>query len=53
MKIQYCVCTCGCRDISYDVVCDLCKSQLCNFSIMKMSEKVFKLFLERKIDFIH
>ncbi|MBS1267706.1 MAG: hypothetical protein MAG458_00418 [Nitrosopumilus sp.] len=53
MRIIYCICTCGCRDISNDIVCDLCKSKLCDFSIMKMSEKVFKSFLDKKTEFIH
>jgi len=52
MTIQYCICTCGCKNISYDITCDLCKSKLCDFSFMKMTKKEFRLFLGKKMNFI-
>ena len=52
MNVQYCICMCGCKDISYDVVCDLCESKLCYLSFMKMNKKGFKMFLAKKTNFI-
>ena len=53
MNLQYCVCMCGCRDISYDVICDLCKSKLCYLSFMKMNKKEFKMFVGQKKNLIY
>ena len=48
MKIQYCSCVCGCKDISHDMICDLCKARLCDFVFIKKREKIPSLNLINK-----
>lgn len=48
MNLQYCVCICGCKDMSWDMICDLCKSKLCYLSNMKGPKKEIRMFLGKK-----
>jgi hypothetical protein len=58
MKIQYCSCVCGCKDISYDMICDLCKARLCDVVFIIKKEKIPSLnlinkkYLKKNIEFL-
>ena len=33
MKLQECVCVCGCKRLDFENICTICKSEQCKISI--------------------